>query len=108
MSKGVRRDLVLVEFSEGERPYLFEAPSYTFKIELGTYVLVPSKRQKYSVGKVVGRLFSVSEASKEWDFVIAATKATLPLVRLMGYFETLVYEANECETPETIGTGEEE
>lgn len=91
MSNEERIDLVLVEFGEGGKPYLFEAPKYTFPLEEGLYVLVDTRPHGKSLGRIVGRQHAVRVGSDDWNFIVAATKATMPLQRVLGYFKPIEY-----------------
>ena len=74
-------DLVLCKQRNGQ--FLFYAPAWSH-LEEGTDVELDTK---YGVqrGEVL-KSVTVEQGSKEFDFVIMATNATLPLKRVLAYY----------------------
>lgn len=93
-------DLVAVVHQAGQRPFLFQAPAWTYALKPGTDVIVQARGEE-TKGTVVDSL-TIRVGSEELDFILKAMNATLPLKKVLG-----VVTYNEIYYPEAVSEAAE-
>lgn len=78
-------DLVAVVHQAGQRPFLFQAPAWTYALKPGTEVIVQARGEE-TKGTVVDSI-TVRVGSEELDFIVKAMNAALPLKKVLGVLE---------------------
>ena len=92
-------DLVAVVNQAGQRPFLFQAPAWTYALKPGTEVVVETVNGEKK-GVVVDSI-TVRIGREELDFIVKAMNATLPLKKVLG-----VLEYTELKYPEPASSPE--
>ena len=97
-------DLVAVTHHEGERPFLFQAPAWTYALKPGTEVVVDTVKGMQK-GRVVDSI-TVGVGGEHYDFIVKAMNATLPLKKVVGVlnYTEIKYPEPSPEVPEDSGT----
>ena len=85
--------LALVKFEHSNKQYLFKTPKFAH-IEVGNFVKVEDTDD---IATVVKYLSYIDTNEDDFDMIITATKATLPLKKILSVYheQTFIYDKDE-------------
>lgn len=97
-------DLVLCKHENCDRLFLFQAPSWTTELDKNSVVIVDTQNGE-QIAHVMEKI-TVDAYSKEFEFIIKASGAYLPLRKVLSIIEykSLDYEEDANEQAGDDGT----
>ena len=86
-------DLVLCKHENCDRLFLFQAPSWTRKLDKNSVVIVDTKHGE-QIAHVVEKI-TIDAYSDEFEFIVKSSGASLPLRKVLSIIEYKLLEYEE-------------